>query len=178
MVFALDLAVRFNSNRITFQGVTGVSNGLQYLYYLNPNDSIWRFTSYNPTGIQSGNVVFNLRFATLNNEVCAYDFTNEEAFVNGDSSVFEILGCMDNLGVPHQDDPNIALLYPNPFTDQLNIESNIKGVVKIFDSLGVLVQERFNNGPINTVSWPVGVYYVRIFGNRNNLTVKAVKALP
>ena len=61
-VFSVDMALRFDSNRLIFDDVVNPASGLQYLYYLNPNDSIWRFTSFHPLGLQAGNPILYLRF--------------------------------------------------------------------------------------------------------------------
>ena len=175
VIYAVDLAIRFNGIRIQFDSLTNVLNGLQYLYYSNPNDSIWRITSYHPLGIQPGSTVFNLRFITFNNEVCVYDFSDQEAFINGDSSAIEIIGCMDNLGLPNQEFSKLARVYPNPFSDQLFIEPYTSRFVQIFDYRGTLLMQTGTQSSIDTRLWPAGIYFVSFLDNQRRYSYKLLK---
>ena len=177
-VYAVDMAIRFNTVRIVFDSLTNVLNGLQYLYYLNPIDSVWRITSYHPNGIQSNSIVFNLRFATTSNEVCAYDFSDAEAFVNGDSSACHIMGCLDNLSIQTLDAIDIAKVFPNPFHNQLFFASDDFFMVQVYDSRGELFMAASNPKSIDTGLWKTGLYYVRIISRGTQYTYKMLKLFP
>lgn len=177
-VFAVDMAIRFNTNRITFDSLTNIINGLQYLYYLNPNDSIWRVTSYLPSGITPGSTVFNLRFSTADNEVCAYDFSDQQAFINGDSSVFQTIGCMDNLGIVQLGQSASTYAYPNPFYDRFYINAGSKGDVQVLDFQGRVILNKVDSGIIDASAWAAGTYFIRIVGRYPSRPFKIVKALP
>lgn len=177
-VFAVDFAFRYDFNRLVFDDVVNAMPGLQYLYYQNPIDSIWRFTSYLPNGFQFGTSVCHLRFLTLSNEACAYDFTVPEGYINGDSCVMEIQGCMDNLGLTNLDVKDLTIPYPNPFSDQLFLESKTEKLVHIFDCNGVLILKTKSGEPIHTGSWPVGMYYVKIFDRQFHHSFKMLKQSP
>jgi hypothetical protein len=177
-IYSIDLALRFNTARIVFDSLTNVLNGLQYLYFLNPIDSIWRITSYHPNGIQPGSIAFNLRFATTSNEVCAYDFTDAEAFVNGDSSACQITGCMNNLSIQSIDAVDITKVFPNPFINQLFISSDSPVLVQVYDTRGKLVFEAVNPKTIDTGSWHTGMYYLNVFGYSSKQAYKLLKLLP
>lgn len=174
-VFSVDMAIRFNTNRITFDSLTNIISGLQYLYYLNPNDSIWRVTSYLPSGITPGSTVFNLRFSTADNEVCAYDFSDQQAFINGDSSVIQTIGCMDNLGIVQLDQSASTYAYPNPFIDQLQTVADHNTDFWITDINGRVYFEGHGTRMVLTSGWPDGIYFLKFNRDEFNLTIKLLK---
>jgi hypothetical protein len=104
-----------------------------------------------------------LRFATTSNEVCAYDLTDAEAFVNGDSSVINILGCMDNLGISSANYTSPIRVYPNPFSNYLVIDNPNELFFQVLDSTGRLIFGDFFNTTLNTNNWAQGTYFIRVF---------------
>ncbi|MFZ9942849.1 MAG: T9SS type A sorting domain-containing protein [Bacteroidia bacterium] len=160
-VFSLDLAFRFDSNRLQFDHLTGISSGLQYLFYLNPLDSIWRLTSFHPNGLAPNTPVFNLRFFTSNNEACAYDFSEEEGYLNGDSSAITINGCMNNTGLESALDHKPLKAYPNPFSNELYFDGIHAGEILVFSTNGSLMAKGFSPSKVETSKWPSGMYFVR-----------------
>ena len=165
-VFAVDMAFRFDANRLIFDDVVNPAPGLQYLFYLNPNDSVWRFTSYDPSGLITGTPICHLRFFSLSNEACAYDFGSQEGYINGDSCNIEIQGCMDNVGFGDVSEGLQIHVYPNPFTNGLYVESPSDTQIEIFDFHGRLICENYTNTWIETTNWAYGGYFVKVIDKK------------
>jgi len=174
-VYSVDMAFRFNTNRLMFDDVVNPSPGLQYLYYLNPNDSVWRFTSYNPSGLLTGPPICHLRFLSLSNEACAYDFDSQEGYINGDSCNIEIQGCMDNVGFGEWDNNDHGVIFPNPFSEELNILTPPGATVHVYGYNGVLLIKSISILHINAQTWPDGLYIVRIDDGEEVRLFKALK---
>lgn len=174
-VFSVDMAFKFDYNRLIFDDVVNPHSGLQYLYYLNPIDSIWRFTSYHPFGLQAGNPIFYLRFLTLSNEACAYDFSSEEGYINGDSCNIDILGCMDNVGGIENPEGISFTTFPNPFIEQLEIVADHRTSFSICDTKGRVYFEGQGTRTIMTSDWPDGIYLIKSSVSEFYLTRKLLK---
>jgi hypothetical protein len=57
--------------------------------------------------------------------------------------------------------------YPNPFTNELNIDLDIIGVqIEVYDVLGHSIISKYcdsNHSKINTENWEQGIYYISIY---------------
>jgi len=174
-VISLDLAFRFDVNRLQFDNVTNTVSGLQYLFYLNPVDSVWRLTSYHPAGLLPSTPVFNLRFLALNNEACAYDFSDQEGFLNGDSCYTQVIGCMNNTGFGEQDETKDVGFFPNPFSSHLNITAPEGTTLRVYGANGQLVATSTAPAYLNALMWPDGVYFLHVVDRLNVRMFKLLK---
>ena len=57
-----------------------------------------------------------------------------------------------------------SLIYPNPANNYFKIKTDQESTLKIYNSLGRLIdnQEKTTQKTINCVSWPSGIYFVKI----------------
>jgi hypothetical protein len=84
-----------------------------------------------------------------------------DALVNMRDSVFS---AGSPIGVSEEELSNSLVVYPNPASDILSIQSSVDVVgVKIFDTCGRLVYSELNSGPINISRLQEGVYSVQLF---------------
>jgi hypothetical protein len=174
-VFSLDLAFRFDFNRLQFDNLTGIYPGLQYLFYLNPLDSIWRLTSFHPSGLAPNAPVFNLRFFTSNNEACAYDFSDQEGFLNGDSCYSQVNGCLNNTGIEEANEMDDISFFPNPFFNELNITAPVGASVHVYRANGQLVESSVGPAYVNTIRWPDGLYFIHVVHHAKVRVFKLLK---
>lgn len=85
---------------------------------------------------------------------------------------------VNNVSVQETDKHLSLRVYPNPFNQYLNIESEITGMIKVFDLNGKLyLQEQLNSTKtlINTDTWPKGVYILQLLFENDVQTLKMVK---
>lgn len=174
-VNALDLALRFDANRLQFDDIISPAPGLQYLYHTNPQDSVWRLTSYCPNAIDPLLPVFYLRLLTLDNEACAFDFSEEEGYLNGDACVITVLGCLSNTGWAEIHVGAGMAAYPNPFQNELHVKCPNGMRVMVMDMLGNMVEEALGPVTFNTDFWRGGIYTVIMIGGQSRITIRAVK---
>jgi len=94
--------------------------------------------------------------------------------VNYYSDVFSFT--LFSSGSDSLNDENGASIYPNPAQNYVLIKS-IKPITKveIFDSFGKSVMITENNGKINILQWPKGIYFVRLFMGDKLITKKLIK---
>lgn len=74
----------------------------------------------------------------------------------------------------HSLDASLIKVSPNPFVDQIQIDGNFKGEVKIFNNLGQSVQFEQNKNILNLSNCPKGFYYVMLIedkSTKNNVKI-------
>jgi hypothetical protein len=73
-------------------------------------------------------------------------------------------------------EPN-ALIYPNPFINELHIKSNSNVLVSLYNCLGQLITEKIivNEGLLNTQVLSDGLYYLTIKGQNGIRTYRVIK---
>lgn len=94
---------------------------------------------------------------------------------------YETDQCNLRTGVHEPTQTTFATIFPNPFTNELNIQSfdNKSFTLQVFDALGKLLLQQFvSDHPfsVNMYSFPAGVYYLRLRDESGNFqTEKCVK---
>ena len=87
---------------------------------------------------------------------------------NGDSNASNDTICknyvVSTTGIPELNPFNELIIFPNPFTDQLNIKSSLPAVASIFDIGGRLVlhKEFFEHEKFHTENLVTGIYFITI----------------
>ncbi|MFM8916608.1 MAG: T9SS type A sorting domain-containing protein, partial [Bacteroidota bacterium] len=107
---------------------------------------------------------------------CAYDFDSQEGYINGDSCSIEIQGCMDNVGVDEMKDDLKVHVFPNPFSNNVFVQSPIDFRIEIFDIHGRLISENHTNSWIESENWINGVYFLKVFGKKKIQIVRVSKS--
>ncbi len=154
-VYAVDFSLRFNSAALVYDTITLSPAGaiLLAVSYLNPNDSIIRFTSSAMVTVSNQTVLAYIHFERIAGQpLSAGDLFNLKGYLNGDP-------CSENVIPPlsagiQQSLPDFDVqVYPNPVSDYLNIRCNEPMLLEFFDSQGksVLLKSRISAGAENRV---------------------------
>lgn len=170
-VFAFDFAFRYDHTRLEYDTILTTAAGSSLLTnsYLNPNDSIVRFTSSQFSAIPNAQPIALVRFNLIGiTALDTSDLFNLVGYLNGDP-------CSERIIPPGITSlPESALfpsitLFPNPVSDEVIVLSSESTQLEIFDIKG----NRFTDGlsvqagqelKIQTRSWPSGNYLV-VFSN-------------
>jgi hypothetical protein len=69
------------------------------------------------------------------------------------------------------------IIYPNPFSDQVSIETKTPIEISIYDAVEkkVYFSNEKINFTINTTEWPKGIYFLKLKSGEGNLNYKLVK---
>lgn len=96
-------------------------------------------------------------------------------------------GCSSSITIPvnltvwvNEVNGNDVLVYPNPFADNVNIESEGIFAFQVSDQMGRIVldgKDLMSTNPlrINTHDWQAGIYNLMIYGNKGPKTMRLVK---
>tara|TARA_B110000858_G_scaffold35053_1_gene39184 strand:+ start:1506 stop:1877 length:372 start_codon:yes stop_codon:yes gene_type:complete len=66
-------------------------------------------------------------------------------------------------------------VFPNPFIDRLNIEGKSIVSIEVFDSYGRLIYHSTSCSSIENVSWPKGIYILKVKSIHNYEFFKLIK---
>jgi hypothetical protein len=175
-IYAVDFSFRYNQQNFVFDSIINLNSGLVMLYNYNANDSTVRMTSYNLQPIANNNPVVNLRFQVLTGVFCVNDMYNVKVYLNGDVCSKKFLGC--NTTNISELNPTYSEGYPNPTSGNFYIDLKEKTEVKIFNSMGKLVEmQSYQAGKaiLNFASYPSGMYYYSLEQNGKNYCGKILK---
>ena len=141
-----------------------------------------------------GNLVLKKQFGgenVIRPDIISYD---ESIYLSGyasDSAVFDnvffdgggtFLARIDGI-TSISKHSNLSLnieVYPNPFTNSINIgsESNFEGIVELFTLQGVKISEYKISQPLNTIylkSLPAGNYFLKFVNDKSSIVKKIIK---
>jgi len=174
IIHSLDFQLQFNYQKMELDTVIILCPNLNFLYYLNPQDSVFRFTSYNFNQLASDSILIKLRFHVFNGPACSGDLFNLISWLNGNICTSEIINCVISGNQEHSDN-FFTEIYPNPATDYVCIRTLFSQLI-IIDSLGRLIFERSISDPeesviLNTSEYKSGIYTV-LFLNRDSVIIK------
>jgi hypothetical protein len=70
---------------------------------------------------------------------------------------------------------NDVQIFPNPFNDNLTINTKNQSNVEIRNNLGQIIFSTSSSGTITTANWPTGMYYVIVRNEKGNRLFKMIK---
>ncbi|MFM1744767.1 MAG: Secretion system C-terminal sorting domain [Bacteroidota bacterium] len=164
-VFAFDFAFRYDHTRLEYDTILTTAAGATLLTnsYLNPNDSIVRFTSSQFSAIPNAQPIALVRFNLIGaSALDTTDLFNLVGYLNGDPCSERIIPP----GITSLSELVLAdfvKVFPNPVSDELKVQVKVKAQLGIFDIKGNRLADVFDmqSGQelsIATQSWPAGRY--------------------
>ena len=176
-VKALDFAIKFNENELTFNDVVANSKKIETFNYFNPNDRTMRFTSNNFSNYALNTQVVNVRFDLSNGKIKADDFTSVIGLLNGKQVKVELKEKAAGLSVNAA--ANAVRIFPNPTNGLLNIVANENSTVEITDLTGkqVMFVSNLNANvkqEINVSEFSNGLYIVKVYNENFNSVERIV----
>jgi len=178
-VNALDFALQFNEENLSFNSILDNTGKLEALSYFNAEDRTLRFTSNSLENYNVAQSVVTVRFSVNGSEVTASDLTSLKAYLNGEVVTAEVSEKL--LGVKENANSTAVKVYPNPASNVLTVELSENGTVELFDLDGrqVLVNTFVNANQkqeLNIQHIANGVYTLKIV-NDNGVSMKKVKKI-
>jgi len=169
-VYSIDFSFKLNPQFVEIDSVINQTAGLQYLYHLNMNDSIFRFTCNRLTPISNDSTVVILRFRTNNGQLCATELDSVVTYLNGEKCSYSLAGCILSGLNSFDDVEKKATIFPNPATSYIwfNIpESFGSEAINFFDSNGrlALISYPSLSNSVNIQMLKPGMYLVE-FSNK------------
>ncbi|MFM9026726.1 MAG: T9SS type A sorting domain-containing protein [Bacteroidota bacterium] len=131
---AVDFALRFNQANLTLDTLIDLSVGLQSTYFLNPGDSVLRFSSYNLSVIPNLTNVVLVRMFISSSSIAISDLYDFDAFLNGFRCSWRVFDGTNSVSdeLQHQ----LFTVHPTPADGILHIESSSSGNYEILDMAG------------------------------------------
>ncbi|HEX5001267.1 MAG TPA: Ig-like domain-containing protein [Bacteroidia bacterium] len=171
-VNALDFAVKFNENKMSFAGANATANGMESLVNYNNADHTVRFTSYSLQNYDLSVSPVSVRFNTTATEITKEDLMNATAYLNGEEVSVEIIGSRVSGAEA------MVNVFPNPASDMINVITSENANMQLMDANGrvVMAQDNMNayqKYEFKTSGLAKGIYLMKIFGD-NVLSVKKV----
>ena len=164
-VYSVDFAIKYNFLNVEFDSIINLTSGLQYLYHLNPFDSVLRFTSNRLVPIPNDSSLILIRFKTFTGQICAFDFDSLVAYLNGDICTAVATGCLVTSVNNVMNYNRRGIFYPNPASDEITFHEDIEsGEVVIMNPQGrVLFRREVSGNDIISLSMlPKGLYLVML----------------
>lgn len=159
-IYALDFSLKYNNQVIEFDTIIDVASGLNSSYYLNPSDSVLRFTSYSLNPLTNMSTVVLVRMDLFGPGVSMSEFNTVDVYLNGTHCSYRII---DGINAIDEVFGNSLTLYPNPSDSYLNVTAT-DGAFWIYSVTGILVQSGEWKGVeekhIDTSEFPEGSYYL------------------
>ena len=175
-VKALDFAIKFNENELTFNDVVSNSSKIEAFNFFNTDDRTMRFTSNNFSNFALNTEVVNVRLNLSNGKIKAEDFTSVMGMLNGKQVKVELKEKASGLTVNAA--ANSVRIFPNPTNGLLNIVANENSTVEITDLTGkqVMFVSNLNANvkqEINVSDFSNGMYIVKVY-NENFSSVERI----
>jgi hypothetical protein len=175
-VNAVDIALNFNSSKLTYTTTASNSAQVNVLDHLNTGDNTLRVTSYSLNAMDKNQAAFNIRFASASKHVSETDFSSVEAYINGEPVAFKFNA--EASGVSNMTNEIIVNVFPNPAKDQITVIVSDNASVELFDVNGKQVVAQTNvtantSYQINSSNLASGVYTLKI-GTEKSFTAKRV----
>ncbi len=177
-IYALDFSIRFNFPDVEFDTLMVLANGLNYLYYFNPNDSTLRFTSYSLGQMINNSTVLLLRLNTTNGYVCTNDFNTITGYLNGDKCSYKVTDCDTTSLSTDENEINFQepLIYPNPAVDKITIQQYSISLIEVLNTSGQIVLSKKvteeKNHIVDITPLNQGIYFIKISNYKNSFVRK------
>jgi len=179
-IYAVDFSFKFNNLDMVYDTITLSPAGstLLAVSYLNPNDSVVRFTSSSLVSIANQTVLAYVHFSlAAGQSIDSSDMFTLKGYLNGDPCSEAIIPPA-TVGVSDLASNWNLSIFPNPATDFIFVEMNQDARLEVMDVQGkdVLLKQDLNAGIRNQVNLeflPAGFYLLRI-SNEEGISVKKV----
>jgi hypothetical protein len=174
---AIDFSLKFNENKLSFAGVTGVASNLEALSHFNTNDKTLRFTSSSLENVNAARPVAFVKF-NMNGSVDASDLMNTFGYINGTQAEVEVIGNFVT-GISANDYNEVVAVFPNPATNVVNVIAPEATSIQMMDAAGRVISESVSvpagqTHSISTSEFAAGVYFVKISNNNFSVMKKVV----
>jgi len=166
--YALDFSIRFNYPYVEFDTLMVVANGLNYLYYFNPNDSTLRFTSYSLGQMINNSTVLMIRLNSTNGFVCINDLNTITGYLNGDKCSYKVTEC-DTSSLSFNENEILlqeSIFYPNPANDKINFKNKNISLIEIINTSGQIMLSKNISKDNKNIEMDItrlnqGIYFVK-----------------
>jgi hypothetical protein len=174
---SLDFAMQFNQSKLQYAGIVTTNNQMESLSHYNLNDHTLRFTSYSLDQYKQGDITAYVQFNINASEVISEkDVMNVTAYLNGDPSAVELVSRNGNSSL-NVDGRNV-IVFPNPATTSLYVQSIEPATVQMFDATGRLILNTVVNADqrfeISTSDFAAGIYSIKVNASSFTSTQKVV----
>jgi hypothetical protein len=171
---ALDFAVRFNENNVSFNELNNVAVGMEASSFMNEADRTFRFSGFDMANFTVGSTVAELVLQSNNETISEKDITAELALLNGKPVDVKFEKSSEAI----QSVFNVSI-YPNPTNGAFYVQATENAIVDVFDMNGKQLtasQVISSNGKVNIDlnNVEAGVYLVRVQNETFSTTKRIV----
>jgi hypothetical protein len=159
---ALDFAVRFNENNVSFAELNNVAVGMEASSFMNEADRTFRFTGFDVANFTVGATVAELVLLSNNETISEKDIIADLALINGKPVDVKFEKSSEAI----QSVFNVSI-YPNPSNGAFSVQATENAIVDVYDMNGKQItasQVISSNGKVNIDlnNVEAGVYLVRV----------------
>ena len=171
---ALDFAVRFNENNVSFAELNNVAVGMEASSFMNESDRTFRFTGFDMANFTVGATVAELVLQSNNETISEKDIITELALLNGQPVDVKFEKSSEAI----QSVFNVSI-YPNPSNGAFSVQATENAIVDVYDMNGKQItasQVISSNGKVNIDlnNVEAGVYLVRVQNETFSTTKRIV----
>lgn len=170
---ALDFAVRFNENNVSFAELNNVAVGMEANAFMNA-DRTFRFTGFDVANFTVGATVAELVLQSNNETISEKDIIADLALLNGQPVDVKFEKSSEAI----QSVFNVSI-YPNPSNGAFSVQATENAIVDVYDMNGKQItasQVISSNGKVNIDlnNVEAGVYLVRVQNETFSTTKRIV----
>jgi len=171
---ALDFAVRFNENNVSFSELNNVAVGMEASSFMNEADRTLRFTGFDVANFTVGSTVAELVLQSNNETISEKDIIADLALINGKPVDVKFEKSSEAI----QSVFNVSI-YPNPSNGAFSVQATENAIVDVYDMNGKQItasQVISSNGKVNIDlnNVEAGVYLVRVQNETFSTTKRIV----
>jgi len=171
---ALDFAVRFNENNVSFSELNNVAVGMEASSFMNQADHTLRFTGFDVANFTVGSTVAELVLQSNNETISEKDIIADLALINGKPVDVKFEKSSEAI----QSVFNVSI-YPNPSNGAFSVQATENAIVDVYDMNGKQItasQVISSNGKVNIDlnNVEAGVYLVRVQNETFSTTKRIV----
>jgi hypothetical protein len=171
---ALDFAVRFNENNVSFSELNNVAVGMEANAFMNETDRTFRFTGFDVANFTVGATVAELVLQSNNETISEKDIIADLALLNGKPVDVKFEKSSEAI----QSVFNVSI-YPNPSNGAFSVQATENAIVDVYDMNGKQItasQVISSNGKVNIDlnNVEAGVYLVRVQNETFSTTKRIV----
>jgi hypothetical protein len=171
---ALDFAVRFNENNVSFAELNNVAVGMEASSFMNEADRTLRFTGFDVANFSVGATVAELVLQSNNETISEKDIIADLALLNGKPVDVKFEKSSEAI----QSVFNVSI-YPNPSNGAFSVQATENAIVDVYDMNGKQItasQVISSNGKVNIDlnNVEAGVYLVRVQNETFSTTKRIV----